>query len=184
MAKKDDKKEKKIILERVYNVPLRKKYQRAPRWKRTNRAVSALREFVMKHMKATEIKLGKYANTELWKHGIRNPPHHIKVNCQKDEEGLVKVELVGAPKEKPKEEPKKPKKKEEKSEDVEIDVKDALGGEDTEKKQIKDNKAEKAKKIEKEEIKELKKQPKTQAPKQAPIPKKVDKHPTAPMQKG
>jgi len=184
MADKKDKKEKKIILERVYNVPLRKKYQRAPRWKRTNRAVSALKEFVLKNMKATEMKLGKYANLELWKHGIRNPPHHIKVSCQKDEDGLVKVELVGAPKEKPKEEPKKKPKEEEKGEDVEIAVKDALGGEDTEKKQIKEDKAEKAKDIQKEEIKELKKQPKTHAPKQAPMPKRIEQRPTAPMQKG
>jgi len=103
MAKKEDKKEKKIVLERIYNVPLRKKYQRAPRWKRTNRAVKAIREFVLKHMKAKEIKIGKYLNKEMWKHGIRNPPHHIKVNCRKDEDGIVKVELVGAPVEKPKE---------------------------------------------------------------------------------
>src|SRR3989338_7336179 len=107
MAKKDEKKEKKIVLERVYNVPLRKKSQRAPRWKRTNRSVSALREFVLKNMKAEEVKIGKYANLELWKHGIKNPPHHIKVNCKKDEEGIVRVELVGAPEEKPKEEKKK-----------------------------------------------------------------------------
>lgn len=181
MAKKEDKKEKKIVLERTYNVPLRKKYQRAPRWKRTNRAVSALREFVAKNMKADKVKIGKYANLELWKHGIKNPPHHIKVNCTKDEEGLVNVELVGAPEEKPKEEPKKKVKKEE---EVEIEVKDALGGEDAEKKEIKEGKAERAKEIEKEEIKELRKQPKTHAPKQAPMPKRVEQHPTAPLKKG
>jgi len=188
MAKKEDKKEKKITLERVYNIPLRKKYQKAPRWKRTNRAVKAIREFALKHTKAKEVKIGKYLNLEMWKHGIRNPPHHIKVNCKKDEEGLVKVELVGAPEEKPKEEKKKPKKeegkKEEKEEETEIKVKDALGGEDAEKKDIKEDKAEKAKEIEKEEIKELKKEPKTHAPKQPPMPKRVEQRPTAPMQKG
>lgn len=186
MAKKEEKKEKKIVLERVYNVPLRKKYQRAPRWKRTNRAVSALREFVLKHMKGEEVKIGKYLNTELWKHGIRNPPHHIKVECKKEEGGVVSVELVGAPKEKPKEAPKKKEEGEKKKEEeVEIKVKDALGTEDAEKKEIKDEKAEKAKEIEKEEIKELKREhPKVQAPKQAPIPKRVEQRPTAPMQKG
>lgn len=184
MAKKDDKKEKKIVLERVYNIPLRKKYQRAPRWKRTNRAVSALKEFVFKHMKAKEVKIGKHANLELWKHGGRNPPHHIKVNCKKNEEDVVTVELVGAPEEKPKEEKKK-KPKKEKEEETEITVKDALGGEDAEKKDIKEEKAEKAKEIEKEEIKELKREhPKVHAPKQAPMPKRVEQRPTAPMQKG
>jgi large subunit ribosomal protein L31e len=178
---KNDKKEKKIVLERVYNVPLRKKYQRAPRWKKTNRAVSALREFVKKHMKATEIKIGKHINKDMWKNGIRNPPHHVKVNCVKDEDGLVKVEMVGAPVEKPKEAPKKAKAEE----TTEIKVKDALGDEKLEDVIApKEEKAEKAKEIEKEEIKELKKQPKTHAPKQAPAPKKVEQHPTAPQQKG
>jgi len=182
MAKKEDKKKAKIVLDRVYNIPLRKKYQKAPRWKRTNRAVRAVREFVAKHMKSDNVKIGKYLNLELWKHGIRNPPHHIKVNCRKEEEGIVKVELVGAPEEKPKE----PKKKEKKEKEEEITVKDALGGEDVEKKDIKEEKAEKAKEIEKEEIKELKKEhPKVHhPPKQPPMPKKVEQHPSAPMQKG
>ncbi len=190
MAKKDKKKEKKIVLERSYNIPLRKKYQRAPRWKRTNRAVKAVREFVMRHMKATDIRIGKYLNLELWKHGAKNPPHHIKVDCKKDEEGSVKVELVGAPEEKPKEEKKKAK-KEEKEE--EIKVKEALGKEkekieklEKKEEEIKEEKAEKAKEIEKEELRELKQEkPKVHhPPKQAPMPKRVEQHPTAPMQKG
>lgn len=177
MAKKDDKKQKKIVLERVYNVPLRKKYRRAPRWKRTNRAVKAVREFVIKNMKSDSIKIGKYANLELWKHGIRNPPHHIKVICKKDEDGMVNVELVGAPEEKPK---KQKKAKKEKEEEVEIKVKEALGEEEEkieklEKKEeeIKEEKAEKAKEIEKEEIQELKKEhPRVHHP-QAMAPKEI-----------
>lgn len=177
MAKKEDKKQK-IVLERSYNIPLRKKYQRAPRWKRTNRAVKAVREFVIKHMKSKEVKIGKYANLLIWKHGGKNPPHHIKVVCKKDEEGIVHVELAGAPQEKPKDVPKKRAKKE----DIEIEVKDALGGEDVEKKEIKE---EKAKMVEKEEIRELKKEhPKVHAPRQAPVAKRVEQRPTAPMQKG
>ena len=179
MAKKDDKKEKKIVLERVYNIPLRKKYMRAPRWKKTNRAVKAIREFAMKHMKATEVKIGKHANLEMWKHGIRNPPHHIKVNCKKDNEGIVQVEIVGAPEDKPKAPPNKTEK------ETEIQIKDALGGEDAEKKDIKEDKSEEAKKVQKEEIKELKETTKkTHAPKQAPMPKRVDTHPNAPLKKG
>ncbi len=194
MADKKDKKESKVILERVYNVPLRKKYQRAPRWKRTNRAVKALREFVLKNMKAKEVKIGKYSNLELWKHGIKNPPHHIKVVCKKDEEGIVKVEIEGAPEEKIKEAPKKAAKKPKKEEEVEISVKDALGGEEDklekmEKKEeaVKEEKADEAKKIQKEEINEMKKEEsalKHHALKQPKVPKRVEQHPTAPMQKG
>ena len=112
--KKKEKKEVKIVLERVYNIPLRKEFLKAPRYARTKRAVSAVKHFVLRHMKAKEIKIGQYINLELWKNGIKNPPHHVKVNCIKDEEGLVKAELVGAPKEEKKEPEKKVVKKEEK----------------------------------------------------------------------
>lgn len=184
MAKKEDKKEKKTVLERAYNIPLRKKYQRAPRWKRTNRAVKAVRQFVMKHMKAKEVKIGKYLNLELWKHGAKNPPHHIRANCRKDEEDIVTAELVGAPEEKTKEEPKK----KEKEEEVEIKVKEALGAEDEKieefekkEKEIKKDKAEEAKEIEEEEIKELKKEhPKTHHPQKQDLKqRKVEVHKTA-----
>lgn len=171
MAKKEEK-ESKIVLERVYNVPLRKKYRNAPNWKRTKRAVTALREFIQKNMKSKDVKIGKYANLDLWKHGIKNPPHHIKVNCIKYEDGVVRAEIVGAPQEKPKEEKKRSKKSKD-----EIKVKDALSGDEEKigefeekEKEIKEDKAEKGKTIEKEELKELKKEERDfhqHAPKQA-----------------
>ncbi len=88
-----------MAIERVYNVPLRKGYMKAPMYRRTKKAVNTLRTFVARNMKVSEddVKLGKYVNLELWKHGIKNPPHHIKVNVKKDDEGDVFAELVGAP---------------------------------------------------------------------------------------
>ena len=91
MAKKVEEK----LLERVYNIPLRKEYRKVPRWKRTKKATTALKEFLQKHMKSEDVKLGKEINEELWKHGIRNPPHHVKVTVTKDSEGVVKAELFG-----------------------------------------------------------------------------------------
>ena len=64
MAKKT---EDKLTLERVYNVPLRREFMKVPRYRRAKRAVSALKQFIAKHMKAEEIKLGEYVNLELWK---------------------------------------------------------------------------------------------------------------------
>ena len=90
MAKKEEK-----LLERTYNVPLRKEYRKVANWKRTKKAVTALRQFLAKHMKSENVKLGKELNDFLWKHGIKNPPHHVKVNVTKDEKGLVKAELFG-----------------------------------------------------------------------------------------
>ncbi len=94
MAVEKDKKTK-IILERTYNVPLRKDFLKAPRYKRTNRAVSSLRAFLKRHMKSDDIKIGKHLNLALWKKGIKNPPHHIKITAIKDEKGIVRAEIVG-----------------------------------------------------------------------------------------
>ena len=84
------------VLERVYTIPLRKWVQKAPRYRGAKRAVAAVRKFLQKHMKSEEVKLGKFLNLELWKHGIRNPPPRIRVTVVKDEKGIVKAELYGA----------------------------------------------------------------------------------------
>ena len=102
------------ILERTYNVPLRKEFLKVPKYKRAKKAVKALKEFLVKHMKSDNIKIGKYLNDEIWKHGIKNPPHHVKLNAVKDKEGLVTAELVGAPIVEKEEEETKGEKKEEK----------------------------------------------------------------------
>ncbi len=85
-------------LERTYNVPLRKEYMKAPRWNRTKKAVTALRQFLAKHMKSENVLISKDLNEAMWKHGIKNPPHHIKVKAVKDDKGVVKAELFGAEK--------------------------------------------------------------------------------------
>ncbi len=101
--------------ERTYNVPLRKEFRKVPRWRKTKKAVTALREFLARHMKSDNIKLGKDVNEELWKQGIRNPPDHIKVNVAKNDKGEVSVSLFGAKKAPAKEEKKAEVKKEAKS---------------------------------------------------------------------
>ncbi len=116
MAKK--KEEPKIVLERTYNIPLRKEWLKVAKYRRAKKAVRAVREFLFKHMKAEDVKVGKYLNLELWKRGIKNPPHHIKVNATKDDKGLVKAELVGAPVEKVPEKKEKPKTAKEKVQDM------------------------------------------------------------------
>lgn len=103
-------------IERTYTIPLRREWLKTVKYKRAKKAVRAIREFLMRHMKATEenVKLGKYLNLELWKHSIKSPPSRVKVNVVKDDKGVVKAEIVGAPKETPKvEAPKKPAAKKE-----------------------------------------------------------------------
>jgi len=134
------KKESKLI-ERVYNVPLRKEFRKVPRWRKTKKAVKAMREFLAKHMKSENVKLSPELNELLWKHGIKNPPHHVKVTVTKDEEGLVKADLFGTKMDKA---PKKEVKKEEKKTE---DKKEADSKEDKVevKEESKEVKAEKAK---------------------------------------
>lgn len=161
-------KESKIVLERTYNVPLRKEVLKTPKYKRAHKAMMALRQFLAKHMKSDQIIIGRHANMKVWEQGMRNPPHHIQVIAKKDDEGKVMVELVGAPVDKPVEvKPAKGKAK-----------KDAL---EEKVKEVKEEQAEKAKEIEKEEIKELKKEhPPQHKPKDATMPKNVEAHPSAP----
>ncbi len=181
MAKKEAKKEKKIVLERTYIIPLRRKSRRAPNYKRTPRAVKAVREFALRHMKGKRISIGKYLNNLLWSRGIKNPPHKVKVDCTRDEEGVVQVELFGAPKEKPKEE-KKPGKqevaKEGPKEEIEIKVKEALGGGE-------EQSTETAREIEKEEIDILKKgHGKAHPPKDIQFQKQSKEHHQSPLPSG
>ena len=101
--------EKKVTLEREYNVPLRRGWRNVPTYKRAKKAVAVLRKFIGRHMKSEDVKIGKYANMEVWARGIKHPPHHIKVKAVKYSDGSVMAEFLGAPQEKPKEAPKKVK---------------------------------------------------------------------------
>lgn len=86
-----------MVTERTYNVPLRREYLKAPMYRRTKKAVTALTQFIAKHMKVDigNVRIGKFLNLELWKNGIKNPPHHIKVTIVKDDDGVAKAELFG-----------------------------------------------------------------------------------------
>jgi len=91
MAKK---KEKKEILERDYNIPLRRRFVNVAKHKKTPKAVRAVREFLLKHMKSDKVRLGMHLNDHLWEHGIKNPPHHVKVHVIKEGDE-VRAELHG-----------------------------------------------------------------------------------------
>lgn len=168
----------KTVLERVYNIPLRRETLKVPPFKKANKAAKTVREFISKHMKSENVLIGKYLNLMIWKHGAKNPPHHLKVNAVKDNKGKVFVELVGAPKEEPKaEEKKKPLKKEEKKAEAEEKPEEKI---EEKIEEIREEKAEEAKKIEEEELKELKKVLPKHAPKMPTKPKLQEAHPTAP----
>ncbi len=95
-------KEDKIILEREYVVPLRRKFANTPQYKRTPKAIKAIKIFIAKHMKVRErdvdnVKIDKYLNLEMWARGIRKPLAKVKVKAKKFDSGKVTVELSEIP---------------------------------------------------------------------------------------
>ena len=88
------------IEEKLLTIPLKKSWIDRPKLKRHLSAANAIRAYFYRHMKAEDeknVKLGKYLNLKIWERGIKSPPHHIKVNVTKDDKGIVRAELVGAP---------------------------------------------------------------------------------------
>lgn len=99
----DEKAERKIVLEREYIIPLRDSWLRAQKYKRGKRAVKAIREFLVQHMKIYDRDLRKIRvdillNNEIRFRGMRHPPSQIKVKAIKYEDGFVDVKLVNIPK--------------------------------------------------------------------------------------
>jgi ribosomal protein L31E len=84
-------------IERTFNVPLRKGFYKAPSYKKTAKAIRTLKEFLIKNFRCTvaDIKIGRNLNLHMWKNGIKNPPHHVKINAVKEEDGTVRAELFG-----------------------------------------------------------------------------------------
>jgi large subunit ribosomal protein L31e len=84
----------KATTEQIYTIPLReaKEY---PAWKRSNKAIKIIREYLSKHMKVEEdkIKISAGLNESVWAHGIQKPPNKIRVKAVRSEEGVT-AELV------------------------------------------------------------------------------------------
>ena len=180
MPKKEE--SSKIIIERTYNIPLSRETLKVPPFKKANKAIKTVRQFISRHMKSEDVDIGRYLNLKIWNHGAKNPPHKVKVNVTKNDKGKVFVELVDAPKEMPKaEDIKKSSTKEGKIvKEADFTEKPELKLE-KEIKEKKEEKAEEAKKIEHEEIKELKREhPIHHAPKVPPKSKMQEAHPPAP----
>jgi len=98
MAEKEDK----IILEREYIIPLRKKCVGTQKYRRVPKAIKELKRFIARNMQVRDeemkkVKIDRYLNEEIWFRGIRKPPAKIKVKAKKFESGIVKVELAEIP---------------------------------------------------------------------------------------
>ncbi|MBI2148058.1 50S ribosomal protein L31e [Candidatus Woesearchaeota archaeon] len=92
--------------EKIFTIGLRKEFLKKPKYRRAKKAVTAVKEFIIQHLKVKEVKIGPNLNSKIWERGKRNPPSKIKVKGLV-EEGIAYVELPEFEfKPKPKEEKK------------------------------------------------------------------------------
>ncbi len=94
--KKEEKKETETWKEFI--IPLRRKFSKTARYRRVPKAIRAIKEFLVRHMKVYDrnlkkVKLDKYLNEFIWTRGIRNPPAKIKVRAVIDGD-FIRAELV------------------------------------------------------------------------------------------
>ncbi len=87
-------KNKQDNVEREYIINLRREILKVPRYRRTPKAVKAIKQFIAKHMRVEDrdlrkIKLDRWLNHELWHRGIQNPPTKIKVKVKKEGENII-----------------------------------------------------------------------------------------------
>ena len=89
-----------VELKREYVVPLRRKTNLAPKWRRSKKAVSVLNDFIKKHMKTDDIVICSELNEKIWENGIKNPPGKVSVIALKTqiagkEKTIVNLAEVG-----------------------------------------------------------------------------------------
>ncbi|WP_456472527.1 50S ribosomal protein L31e [Methanocaldococcus sp.] len=81
-------------MERIYTISFRDIINRSTRKKRVPRAIKKLRMFLMRHMKAKDVKISNELNEKMWERGIEKPPARVRVKAVKDEDGVVRAELI------------------------------------------------------------------------------------------
>jgi large subunit ribosomal protein L31e len=83
-------------LTRTYVVPLGVVFE-APPYRRAKKAIIVIKEFATRHMKATEVSVDVEVNELVWAKGMRHPPRRIKLEMERDADGIVTVRLPPEP---------------------------------------------------------------------------------------
>ncbi len=88
-------KDTKVEEEHVYTIPLRDT-KKSPRWRRSKRAITEIREYLARHLSAEPamVKIDSSINERIWERGSGNPPSKIIVRAMKFEDGVVEAELA------------------------------------------------------------------------------------------
>ena len=80
--------------EKILTLNLRKKMLKVAEWKRGKYYSRLLRKMLEKKLKTDKIKIDGKVNEKFWKRGTENPPAKIRVKSVKQDDGVVKIELM------------------------------------------------------------------------------------------
>jgi len=93
LGRREKEREKDIVEERFYRVPLRQAWV-SPVKRRAPRAMRLLRGFIRRHMKVEDPVISSGVSERVWSRGIEKPPRSVRVRVVKDKEGVVTVYLA------------------------------------------------------------------------------------------
>jgi len=82
--------------ETLCTIPLRREILKVPHYMRTKKAVRAVRSYLVRHFKASDILIGQELNNHLHEQGNRNPPPRVKVKVYKFKDKWI-ANTVDAP---------------------------------------------------------------------------------------
>lgn len=89
------------MVEKIYTINLKKATIKTPRWEKAKKSMSFIREFLKRHMKADEIRIGKSITEKVWMYGGKKIPNKIRIKALETEEGkkeekkkVIKAELL------------------------------------------------------------------------------------------
>ena len=88
-------------MEKEYIIPLRREWNKVSSYRRTGKAIVAIKKFIAKHMKIADrdlskIKIDTYFNNQIWFRGRKSPPAKLKVRAIKEGE-FVRVTFPEIP---------------------------------------------------------------------------------------
>lgn len=106
------------MAEKVYTINLRKATLKTPRWEKSKKSIKIIRNFLKRHMKGDEVRIGQSITEKVWEGGSQQIPPKIRIKAvetEEDEKKIIKAELLGVIFPEELKEEKKEKKKEEKA---------------------------------------------------------------------
>src|SRR4029078_8479335 len=77
---------------RIYTINFSKAWL-TPKHKRTDRVVNMIKEFAIKHLKRSQIKIDQDLNRYIWQKGKTNPPRKVRLKIVREEDNQVIVSV-------------------------------------------------------------------------------------------